>query len=302
MSVFKPFKYKDKPDLEKETPQKHGFFVFFEIFFRKFWRFVSVNLVYFVITLPILFFFYLTVNGYVAGLMNEEFMDILPGVGFFASILASVPHWLYTPLFAISVLLYGPAKMGMTYIFRNFAREEHAWFSDMFSRARSNFKQGVVFGVLDVAVVTFLLNNIIGTFSSTNAAVALMLVAAKYLSIVFLVLYLFMRHYFYLIAVTVELNVFAIIKNAWLFSIMGLGRNLWSTIVCVLVWGLTLFTYPLVTVVALPLITYSLCGFVTAFNCYPLVKKFIVVPALERENTTQKPDDISASEKNNELF
>lgn len=288
MSVFRPFNYKDKPDIEKGAPQKHGFFVFWEIYFRKFWRFVSVNLVYFVVTLPILFYFYLTFNGYVAGLAGEEFLDILPGVGFFATVMAYMPQWLLTALLLLSVLLYGPLKMGATYIYRNFAREEHAWFSDLFSRALANWKQGVFFGVLDVLVIVFLLNNIVGSFVSSNATIALLLVVLKYLSIVLLVLYLFMRHYFYVLAVTVELGVLAIIKNSWLFSIMGLGRNLWSTIVCILVWGLSLFTYPLISVIALPLVTYSLCGFATVFTCYPIVKKYVVVPALERQRRQER--------------
>ena len=99
-----------------------------------------------------------------------------------------------------------------------------------------------------------------------------------------------MRHYFYMMAVTVELSVFAIIKNAWLFTVLGFGRNIITSLSCLFIWCLTLFILPLVTVAALPLFTYSLCGFATVFVCYPVVKKYIIVPALEMEKASKQKE------------
>ncbi|MDR3552371.1 MAG: YesL family protein [Clostridia bacterium] len=44
---------KPGPGVSKDAPQKHRFFLFFEIFFRKFWNLVSINLLYFVFCIPI---------------------------------------------------------------------------------------------------------------------------------------------------------------------------------------------------------------------------------------------------------
>lgn len=45
---------KEGPGIRKDAPKKKKFFVFFETFFRNFWRFFSINLVYFLTSIPIL--------------------------------------------------------------------------------------------------------------------------------------------------------------------------------------------------------------------------------------------------------
>jgi len=47
---------KEGPGIKKGGPKKKAFFVFWETYFRNFWRFFSINLVYFVTTLPIITF------------------------------------------------------------------------------------------------------------------------------------------------------------------------------------------------------------------------------------------------------
>ncbi len=45
---------KEGPGIKKDAPKKKAFFVFFEIYLRNFWRFFSINLIYFVTSLPII--------------------------------------------------------------------------------------------------------------------------------------------------------------------------------------------------------------------------------------------------------
>ncbi len=301
MSLFRPYQYKPRPDLLSAAPVKHGFFVFWEIYFRKFWRFITVNILYFVVTLPMLIYFYFLCNTLYYNLLESrgilesmqqtsQVIDIFPGVAFFSVLTTYIPSFLHIPLLAVSVFLYGPATMGMTYIFRNFAREEHAWISDFFSRGWANFKQGLFFGILDVVVVLLLVSGIIGGGSGGSGFIPVLTVILKTLSAIFLVVYLFMRHYFYVTAVTVELSVFKIIKNSMLFVLIGFGRNIWAEIVNLLVFIVCFLTVPLFSLFSLPFLFYSFTGFATVFTCYPVVKKYIVVPSLEREQMQQAKD------------
>ncbi len=51
---FGLFNYeKEGPGIDKNAPKKHGFIVFFETFFRNFWKFIPINLVYCLINLPV---------------------------------------------------------------------------------------------------------------------------------------------------------------------------------------------------------------------------------------------------------
>lgn len=52
---FGLFNYeKEGPGIDKNAPKKKTFIVFFETFFRNFWKFISINLIYTLISLPIL--------------------------------------------------------------------------------------------------------------------------------------------------------------------------------------------------------------------------------------------------------
>lgn len=289
MSLFKPYNYKNKPDVSSGPLKKNRFFIFWEIFFRKFWRFVSLNAIYFIITLPILLYFYYTANGFFVSYFGDSYVDLLPGVGFIAALVSSVPSVLDIPLLVISVLLYGPVKMGMTYVYRNFTREEHAWISDVWVKAKENWKQGLALGLLDFLITLLLINNIVGGFVPQSDGVGIVLLASRYVSIVVLVLFLFVRHYSYLIAVSVELPLRAVIKNSMLFIVMGLGRNIIASASCAALWLISLFTLPLASVVCLPLLTYAASGFAVVYVCYPTVKKYIIVPAMKLGEQGETP-------------
>ncbi len=45
---------KEGPGIDKNAPQKHTFVVFFETFFRNFWKFISINFIYFIISVPLI--------------------------------------------------------------------------------------------------------------------------------------------------------------------------------------------------------------------------------------------------------
>ncbi len=290
MSLFRPYQYKAKPDLQKDAPTKKGFFLFLELYFRKFWKFITINLLYFFITLPMLVYVFYLVNGIFADRLAGTDTIMLAGVGFLASLFSFVPTALYTPLLVISVLLYGPFTMGMTYMFRNYAREEHAWLSDFFSRAWSNARQGIIFGLLDILLVWLFINGIFGNIAAVgkNAGYAMSVVLSVVCAVA-LVIWIIMRHYTYLMAVTVNLSVVRILKNAWLFTVLGFGRNLLSLLVEIAMLVVSVLLAPLVTVILLPLFSYSFTWFATVFTCYPIVKKYIIVPALEAQQAEQAP-------------
>lgn len=287
MSLFRPYQYKSRPDLVPGKGMvKNGFFQFFELYFRKFWRFISTNLCYFLITLPMVIYAFYLINGIFADrleAMGEGYI-LFAGVGFIASFFSFIPTWLNTPLLVLSVLLYGPITMGLTYMYRNFAREEHAWASDLWSRAWSNARQGLFFGIMDLLLTFLFIWGMFGRLAAEgrNLSFALSTILSV-ISGIALVIWLFMRHYTYLMAVTINLSVFQILKNAWLFVVLGFRRNVTSGVVTLACIVVTFLLAPLITVITLPLFFYSFSWFCTVFTCYPIVKKYLVLPALEAE-------------------
>ena len=52
---FGLFNYeKEGPGIDKNAPKKHGFIIFFETFFRNFWKFIPINLVYCLLNIPVI--------------------------------------------------------------------------------------------------------------------------------------------------------------------------------------------------------------------------------------------------------
>lgn len=169
--------------------------------------------------------------------------------------------------------------------------------SDFWSRAWSNARQGLFFGIADILIVCLCVSGMFSGFAEAgkNVSYALSVIRSVVCGIA-LVIWLFMRHYTYLMAVTVNLSVFHILKNAWLFVVLGFGRNVLSCLVTLACMVVTFLLAPLMTIIFLPLFFYSLSWFCTVFTCYPIIKKYIVVPALEAQEQSEAGQDVPADE------
>jgi uncharacterized membrane protein YesL len=195
----------------------------------------------------------------------------------------NLPNTVMWILIALSALLYGPATCGLTYILRNFARQEHAWtFSDFVSRAKSNFKQGVLVGIIDILLV--LGSTAYVTLNSVGVAQGQpMLEMFRYVSIVVLIIYMVMRFYIYTLIVTFDMSFRAIIKNSWIFTVLGFGRNILSLIFIGVALAASV-SYMLGFFLA---ITPALCRFIAVFNGYPVIEKYMLKPMREENGTAE---------------
>ena len=219
----------------------------------------------------------------IAGLGGDDVVVLPVLVDFLHIVYNFVPEFLHMPLVVVSLILYGPITMGYTYVLRNFVREEHAWTSDFFTRAFSNFKQGLFFGILDaIVLVIFYINWNYGALMG-DEDVGIFAIIIRVLTTVMFVYYLFMRNYNYMQAVTVNLKAGQILKNSALFGIIGLWRNIVAVVLSILVCLLSLMLNPFVELLLVPFMMFSLAGFVSVYCTYPIVDKYIVKPAMEAE-------------------
>ena len=262
--------------VSKESSDKKRFILFFEILWRKLWQFIGINVIYFIIILPM--FAYVSVFLMQSvGIQAED----LSGNTLFAifGYILSLPPALMWLLVGLSAVLYGPATCGLTYVVRNYTRQEHAWtFSDFFERAKQNFGQGVLAGIIDI-----LLTLSCAMYLAMNTAAVgegqWYLSVFRYVALIVFVIYFVMRFYIYTMIVTFNMSFKAIIKNAWIFVILGFFRNLCS----IFFIALALASSVSYMLAFFGLITLSLCRFIAVFNTYPVIEKYMLHPIQQEQ-------------------
>lgn len=384
MGVFSNKRYyKPGKGVEKDVPEKNAFFRFFELYGRKFWRFIQVNLIYLVVLLPMLMTVYasvydtlykifeqwgytgsyatytqgdLTVTAKAPGASGNDFvLDVdadrfgtytvtlytdrgaaakdssntvdtwftLEGISTIDELAAyendyvtftgsgplevihdaqllggdglmsmftpllyltmlyyeHVPTSIQILLFVLSVLLYGPAKCGITYVLRNFSRQTHSWISDIWDKARENWKQGMLFGIIDCIIAALVVFNM--TYRPSQETATLVQIS-KYLTLLLAMFYVFMRKYIYLMIVTVRLNLRSLVKNSWLLAFIGIFRNAFSGLANLLIWViaylLIMAVHPFFEILFLGLFIYSFTSFLSISASYPLIDRYLVKP------------------------
>ena len=134
--------------------------------------------------------------------------------------------------------------------------------------------------MIDFAIIAILLIDFI-YFSRIGGTV--MLDSFYIVTAGLLIIYFFMRFYIYLMLVTFDIKIKKIFKNALVFSVLGIGRNLMSflgiAILIALNIALILLLWPLgiVVPIILPLI-YLLpsINLLISYGAYPVIEKYMI--------------------------
>lgn len=188
----------------------------------------------------------------------------------------------YGILIAGIVLLlftFGPSMIGSTYLLRNMVKGEPLFLIQDFKYAvKKNIKQGLVLGILDLVFVGLLLFDIF--FFYLNYASTMGLIGF-WVSVCILLIYFIMRFYIYMLALTFDLKITKIYKNALIFTILGFKRNIMALlgILLVVFLNFVLLTFLMPIGVILPFIfSISLCAFMANYAAWPTVKKLMIDP------------------------
>jgi uncharacterized membrane protein YesL len=321
MGKFKFVDY-NKPGkgVKKESVKEDFSFInFFKIYFRKFWKFCSINLLYILFNFPI-FAFFLGMSGNFnipfktpAGPMFQQLNSIIMHTGLNPATVAlmgfekngrlmesSYPGTISQTLMWCGILVvftFGLANCGMAYILRNFAREEHAYiWNDNISTMKRNFFPAMMLGIVDLAFGRIIVYDI--EFFRYNIGSNFMTDVMFWCALLLGIVYLIMRFYMYMILVTFKLSIFKVIKNSFIFSALGLKRNLLGTLgialIVIIDWYLLKIFTPMGLI--LPIIAlYGICAYIGSYCSWPKIKQYMVYPYETEEAPAEQPvftDDV----------
>ncbi len=181
---------------------------------------------------------------------------------------------------AVLILItFGPITAATTYIHRNIVKGEPIFlWQDFVHALKKNFFQALIMGILDLSFIFVLLYDIFFFYLNPQLTMSGAFIV---ISLAALILYFIMRYYIYIMLVTFKLSIFKMLKNAFIFTLLGFKRNFMATVGIVFVvcanFALAMMFMPLG--IALPFfITVSLCQFMSVYAAWPKIKEIMIDP------------------------
>lgn len=192
-------------------------------------------------------------------------------------------YWIIAALLVFEVVTYGWQKVGSIYVIRGLVRGDSVFiWSDFFYAIKKNLKQGFVLGLLDCLAMFALGFDIYYFYTSPQTGMNNFMYV---LTIALIVLYIIFRFYTYLMLVTFDMKLTKIFKNALIFVVLGIKRNIMALLGLIIITALALLLIFLLLPVGLgvtlvlPFIYYlGVCAFIYTYAAYPIIKKYMIDP------------------------
>ncbi len=290
MGLFSPNYAKPGPGIDKNAPEKHRIWQFFEILWNQLSKLCKANLLYFIAMIPLMLGLYLCFK---IDVTSPSFVVLrTPGEIDLLGLL----------LLVASVFVTFPATLGFTYILRNIQRREHAWiWHDFIKHTKLNYKKGVINGALTL-VLYYMLLNAHALYKGGIFNIPVLDMYLSILMIIIMIIFTWMQFYVNTMIVTFDMKLKDIYRNAFLFSIAKIPLNIFISLVCIIL-AIGLWLIPLITIFGTLLIAFSLLGFIVVFSVYPTIDKHMISKAepIESEETEAVFDDNRNSRMNNDI-
>ncbi|MBR6874045.1 MAG: DUF624 domain-containing protein [Ruminococcus sp.] len=259
--------------LARPPREKKGIFKFFEIYGRRFWTLMALNLIYSVIYIPVLVSWYLyTESGR------------------------------YTPflLCIITAVLFGPSTAAMTKVCRNYSQERNAFvFADYIDAFKKNFKQAEIMGIIDVIFIVGLIVAIPSYYQWAEKESFMYVPLVLTLS--FTIVFFMMHYYIYLMIVSTTLPLRKILRNAFFLVPLGLKYSVFTLLNWIWVALLVILLYPY-SIFIMPFWPFGFLCFVNCFNCYPVIRKFVIQPYYDQRGEDNPEFDYLKKKEDEEVF
>lgn len=259
--------------IAKNAPKKKGFFRFMEIFGRKFWKMIGLNLLYSAFFLPLI------------GAITIYFLSLQ---GKFP---AGMPTTLTAAaLVILFAVLFGPATAGHTKVLRCYVMEKPVFMvHDFLKTFRSEFRNSCIVGVFDCFIICCIgaAAYVYPILIEQTGNKIFYVFFAIVLSVGMVVL--MMNFYMFLMMISTTLSLKNVFKNSLSLAIIALKKNVITLLVFAAFVGIFVLiilyadlSVSFVAVSLLPFIPASWIGLVICFNSYPIIQKYIINPYYEQ--------------------
>ena len=286
---------------------------YFKLLGRRFWKLVSLNIMMIPMIIPLFVIFYLFVGNARTPTQGDVLFAQLYGANYIQAtpdtsmLLDLFGRQMYIPVYRtgtyigvaicalVMLVTWGWQNVGVAYILRSLVRGEPVFlFSDYFYAVKRNLKGGLLLGMLDLFVIFLTVFDFIyfyGMIGSFWMDVCFWGVCALG------ILYFFMRFYMYLMLVTFDMSIKKILKNALIFTTLGIKRNVMALIGIVLLTLIDVILFiafmPMNFPIALilPFLYYlSFTSFTSTYAAYPIIDRYMIAPYRKNEEEIEEAE------------
>lgn len=298
---------------DMESPRNLKFF--FKLFGMEMTRIFYVNLTFILGNFPVIFL----LIGF-AGFYNDTAVSarssLFPAVLSMAEASASplsaalfgvhgvqIPQSVITTTTTVFFILgglllftLGPVTCGVTRILRSVVKGEPVFFfQDIKDTIKKNLRQSIIIGVLDSVFMMLIVYNIrffkaLVDYGGSSFVNGIMFWATIFIAFC----YLIMRMYIYPLLITFRLSIVKILKNAFIFTFLGFGRNLLALLAIAFVIAFNLMLAVLLPPVGvlLPIIfTFGLIMFIMTYAAWPKIDEIMIKPYYYPDGTPRPEGD-----------
>lgn len=276
MGLFGRSYQKEGPGVSKDDVEKRKFFLFFELYFRKFWKLIKLNLLYFFVNIISV----LSMAVIVVSIIAPHEKGTVDGIALIA----------YGVLI-LSGIIVGPSTAALVYVLRNYANQRHSFMaSDFFEQFKKNFKQSVPVGLLTMVlpvVFTFAMryyagiNTLWGTGLLCLTTFCVLVVLSAYL-------------YVYPIMVTFDLKLNQILRNSLIMAFANFPVNILVLIISgAILYGV--FMLPdMIAVTLMMVIVPVTIGFVSVFSIWGAIDRYMMP---KNEDTEDEEESVFSDDR-----
>jgi uncharacterized membrane protein YesL len=299
MGIF-PRYDKEGPGVYADDPKRGPIIRFFQTYAGKFFKLVSTNLMFVLFNIPSMIIAYIGVI-YFLPLINPifeptAFQNYLAGLGISAADASSTTGGaalqlyflivLFLVLFVVGMQLVsvGPVQTGLSYVYRNFARESATFvWSDFAMSFKNNWKQSLIATGITLIVTVVIMGNIV-FYSSTYTGQYAHIFSTLF--VMALVFFMCIQIFVYPLIASLDLKLKNIYKNAILFFMARflptIGIFIVDVVVLLVIPVVLLFSFTYagfaLAIVYYAFFAFSFVNYLNTFFVWQQIERYIIKP------------------------
>ena len=169
---------------------------------------------------------------------------------------------------ALPIVTLGPAICGLTYYSRCVTDDLHVFLlSDYLEYFKKNFFKGIIASVINIVPLL----SLIMIFTNMNTVPHFKMFILPVLLVNLIII--MMSFYVYPMLITYDIPLWAVYKNAFIFTMAKLPINLVIAAIFIGIIVLCFGFYLIIGFIAAAIILFSLLNFITVFALWPTIKK-----------------------------